>query len=103
MRAQEEREFRQFVEERLTGLRRSAYLLCGDLHLADDLVATTLTKLVRHWRKVRRVEHPTGYLRRVLVTTFREDRRRAWQRELPAAAMRRRRHRRVPTSSTGSR
>jgi hypothetical protein len=31
--------YRDFVVHRLDGLRRTAYLLCGDWHTADDLVS----------------------------------------------------------------
>jgi RNA polymerase sigma-70 factor (sigma-E family) len=81
MRAREERAFREFVEVRMAGLRRSAYLLCGDPHAADDLVSVTLAKLLRHWRRVAGLAHPDSYLRRMLVTAYLDERRRPWRRE----------------------
>lgn len=87
MRAREEHEFRQFVEERLVRLRRSAYLLCGDMHSADDVVSATLGKLYRQWRRVVRLEHPDSYLRRMLITTYLDERRRPWRRERPTDAV----------------
>lgn len=83
MRAAEEREVREFVSVRLLAMRRFAYLLCGDPHDADDVVSATLAKLVRRWPKVRRLEHPDSYLRRMLVRTYLDERRRPWRRERP--------------------
>jgi RNA polymerase sigma-70 factor (sigma-E family) len=80
VRVRDEEEFRRFVGPRLAGLRRSAYLLCGDPHTADDIVSTTLTKLLRHWGRVSRLDHPDSYLRRMLVRTFLDERRRPWRR-----------------------
>jgi RNA polymerase sigma-70 factor (sigma-E family) len=80
VRARDEEEFRSFVRDRLAGLRRSAYLLCGDPHTADDIVSTTLAKLLRHWGRVSRLDHPDSYLRRMLVRTYLDERRRPWRR-----------------------
>ena len=43
--------YREYVAGRMDQLRRTAYLLCGDWHTADDLVSTALVKLLRHWRR----------------------------------------------------
>jgi hypothetical protein len=37
--------FRDYVVTRLDPMRRTAYLLCGDWHLADDIVSTALGRL----------------------------------------------------------
>jgi RNA polymerase sigma-70 factor (sigma-E family) len=87
VRAREESEFREFVAARLAGLRRSAYLLCGDVHGADDLVSTTLAKLFRYWGRISRLEHRDSYLRRMLVTTYLDERRRPWHNERPTDAV----------------
>jgi RNA polymerase sigma-70 factor (sigma-E family) len=87
MRASEANEFREFVSVRLPGLRRSAYLLCGDPHAAEDVVSATLTKVFRHWRRIKRLEHPDAYLRRMLVTTYLDERRRPWRQEQPTDAV----------------
>ncbi|MGN6472590.1 MAG: sigma factor, partial [Mycobacteriales bacterium] len=49
----DEAAFRAFALTRRAGLRRTAYLMCGDWHQADDLVQTALTKLYVAWRRVR--------------------------------------------------
>jgi RNA polymerase sigma-70 factor (sigma-E family) len=73
--------YREYVVARLDHLRRTAYLLCGDWHTADDLVSMTLTKLFRHWRRVSRMDDPDAYARRTLLRTWLDERRRPWRRE----------------------
>jgi RNA polymerase sigma-70 factor (sigma-E family) len=72
----EEEEYREFVSSHAASLHRTAYLLCGDWHLANDLVQETFVKTFRHWRRVQRAEHPSAYVRRILVNEFN----RHWQR-----------------------
>lgn len=79
--ADDEAEFRQFVAVRMPAMRRSANLLCGDPHQADDLVAIAIGKLFRSWRRVRRTEHPEAYVRRVLVNGWLDEQCRPWRRE----------------------
>jgi RNA polymerase sigma-70 factor (sigma-E family) len=62
-------------------LRKTAYLLCGDWHLAEDLTQTAFTKLYRAWRRVQRHDLLDQYARRVLVRTYLDERRRPWRRE----------------------
>lgn len=75
-----ERRFREYVRERQTALRRTAYLLCGDWHQADDLVQTTLTKLFLHWRRASRADNLDAYSHTVLVRVYIDERRRGWWR-----------------------
>jgi hypothetical protein len=51
-------EFRAFALDRSLALHQSAYLLCGDWHLAHDLVQDTLVKVYRHWPRVRQADSP---------------------------------------------
>ena len=46
---------------------RTAYLIVWDLPEAEDLVQETLLKVARRWHRVRRMEHPVAYARRILV------------------------------------
>lgn len=50
-------------------LRRSAFLRCGDWHLADDLTQTTLIKLHNAWPRVVRRHQPVSYVRKILPRT----------------------------------
>ncbi|MGG8405694.1 SigE family RNA polymerase sigma factor [Streptomyces sp. 12297] len=68
MKADEEAEFQQFVSGRWSHLVRTAYLLTGDRHDAEDLTQTALAKAYRSWRRVRRSDSPEAYVRRMLVT-----------------------------------
>ena len=49
-----EDEFVQFAEAASARLRRTAFLLCGDWHTAEDLTQTTLAKVFASWRRRRR-------------------------------------------------
>ncbi|MET7702891.1 sigma-70 family RNA polymerase sigma factor [Streptomyces sp. NPDC005485] len=70
-----------FVEGRRTALFRSAYLLCGNRDEAEDLVQTTLVKVVLGARRHGRLENLEAYARKTLVNTFISARRRFWRRE----------------------
>lgn len=65
-------------------LRRTAYALCGDWHLAEDLTQTVFTTLYRVWARVERHEVLDQYARRVLLRAFLDQGRRPWRREVPA-------------------
>src|SRR5690606_27004481 len=65
MRADEE-QFREFVAARSRALGRTAYLLTGDHHLAEDLRQTALLQAARHWERIE--GHPEAYVRRILYT-----------------------------------
>jgi len=76
--------FRLWATTRRAALRRTAYLLCLDWHLADDLVQDALAKVYPRWRRIARSGDPDAYMRRVLVTTFIDTCRRPWRREVAA-------------------
>ena len=77
----EEREFAEYFAARREAVRRSAYLLCGDWHRADDLAQTAFVALHRHWRKVRDRGALDAYVRRTLVRAVIDESRRPWRRE----------------------
>jgi RNA polymerase sigma-70 factor (sigma-E family) len=62
-RAQED--FEEFVAARRPALLRTAYLLTGSSHDAEDLVQTTLLRVVPKWNRI--ATHPEPYVRRVLA------------------------------------
>lgn len=72
-----EHDFRAFVQGMATPLHRMAVLLCGDWHLADDLVQEALAKAYSNWRKVQRADNPSAYVRRILIN----ESRRHWRRQ----------------------
>ena len=61
-----EDQFRSFVVARTPALSRTAYLLTGDAHLAEDLVQTALFKAARSWHRIE--GDPEPYVRRILYT-----------------------------------
>ena len=62
-----QRDFERFVTDSTGRLLRSAYLMTSDLAEAEDLVQETLLRVARRWPKVRAMEHPAAYARRILV------------------------------------
>jgi len=72
--------YRDYVGGRLDQLRRTAYLLCGNWHTADDLVSTALVKLLKHWGRVSGMHNIDAYVRRVLLRAWLDERRRPWHR-----------------------
>lgn len=71
-------EFTAFVRRATDPLHRTAYLLCGDRHRAEELVQQTFERTYRHWGKARDGD-PLVYARRILanlrVDTWRRTRR----------------------------
>jgi RNA polymerase sigma-70 factor (sigma-E family) len=80
-------EFEEFAQARAPHLLRSAWLLCGDPHQAEDLVQETLAKVYVRWhrRLGGRIDNPAAYAQTTLVRTFLSARRRRSSRELPYA------------------
>ncbi len=56
--------FEAFVAARSAALSRTAYLLTGDHHLAQDLVQAALLQAVRRWRHIH--TSPEAYVRRTM-------------------------------------
>jgi RNA polymerase sigma-70 factor (sigma-E family) len=70
--------FEQFVAARRTALLRTAYLLTGSQHDAEDLLQTTLLKVVPKWSKI--ADRPEPYVRQVLAREHvNRWRRRRWR------------------------
>ena len=67
----------------MAALRRTAYLVCGDWHRADDIVQDALYKLYLAWARVDRSGNPLAYARRVVVNAALDNGRRPWRREVP--------------------
>lgn len=82
----DEEEFAAYFAARRDVVRRTAYLVCGDWHRADDLAQTAFVALHRHWRTVRDRAALDAYVRRILVRAAVDESRRPWRRERPVAA-----------------
>ncbi len=79
--------FEEYVATRGRALWKSAWLLTGDAQRAEDLVQTALVKCWRRWDKIAADGSVDGYVRRALVTTFTDWRRRRWTGEVPTAEL----------------
>lgn len=58
-------DFEEFVVARRGALLRTAYLLTGNHHDAEDLVQSALIKVVPKWGRIK--DRPEPYVRKVLV------------------------------------
>jgi RNA polymerase sigma-70 factor (sigma-E family) len=72
--------FDDFVRAELGALTRFAGALAGDRLLAEDILSDALLKVARRWRQVSDMGDPAAYVRRVVVTTYLSDRRKAQRR-----------------------
>jgi RNA polymerase sigma-70 factor (sigma-E family) len=72
-------DFAAYMAARQPSLLRTAYLLTGDQHTAEDLVQTALAKLYLSWDKVQDRGLVDGYVRRILVNENNSLWRRAWK------------------------
>lgn len=63
----------EFVDARRGALVRTAFLLCGDWHRAEDLVQQALVKLYVSWPRVAGQGGEDAYTRRILVNTHVDD------------------------------
>lgn len=79
--------FVEFASARSGSLFRTALLLCGDWHLAEDLVQISLAKVYRSWRRVGASANPAGYARSVLIRSYLSHRRLRGSGEQPWATV----------------
>ena len=68
-------DFAEFAQTASPQLRRTAFLLCGNWHTAEDLVQTTLAKVFVSWRRIQRRDAVRAYAARTLVNTYLADKR----------------------------
>ncbi len=60
-------DFEQFVAGSAESLLRTAHLITWDAGEAEDLVQECLIRVARRWTRVRRMQQPLAYARRVLI------------------------------------
>ncbi|HUN36592.1 MAG TPA: SigE family RNA polymerase sigma factor [Trebonia sp.] len=73
--------FEEFVRAEMGALARFAGALTGDRYLAEDMLSDALVKVARRWRRISSLDDPAAYVRRVIVTTYLDDRRKAQRRQ----------------------
>jgi len=69
MRNSHEIAFDEFMAARWSALFRTAYLITGDRHEAEDLLQAAMAKAYVAWRKVRAKEAADAYVRTIMVNT----------------------------------
>jgi DNA-directed RNA polymerase specialized sigma24 family protein len=69
----DDEEFVRFAEAVSPRLRRTAFLLCGDWHTAQDLAQTTLAKVFVAWRRINKRDAVTAYALRTLLNAYLAD------------------------------
>lgn len=63
-------DFIEFAAVEMTRLRRTAFLLCGDWHAAEDLTQIALTRTLLAWRRISKRENAHAYAHRTLVNAY---------------------------------
>src|SRR6476469_4557969 len=78
-------EFEEFAIARTPQLYRAAWLMCGDVHRAEDLVQDTLAKVYVRWhrRLGAPIQHPVAYGHTTLARTYISAQRRRRTPETP--------------------
>lgn len=78
--ADRDADFTAYLAARQGRLLRTAYLLTGSQHEAEDLLQVSMAKLYLAWDKVRDRESVDAYVRRIMVNENNSRWRRAWRR-----------------------
>ncbi len=71
--AASKRQFEGFAAETSDSLLRTGYLMTGDARDAEDLVQETFLRVARRWNRVRSMDHPAAYARRILINLVLDD------------------------------
>lgn len=66
-------EFDCFTAEVSDLLLRTGYLMTGDAKDAEDLAQETLLRVAGRWKRVRSMDHPAAYARRILINLVLHD------------------------------
>jgi RNA polymerase sigma-70 factor (sigma-E family) len=77
--------FTAYVSQRRLTLFRTACLLRGDPHQAEDIVQDALARLYAAWPRASRANDIDGYARRTIINSHLNQVRRPWRREQVAA------------------
>ena len=80
-------EFIEFAAVEMVRLRRTAYLLCGDWHAAEDLTQIALTRTLLAWRRISKRENAHAYAHRTLVNAYLGQRQKRRSGEVPISTV----------------
>ena len=70
-------DFEEYVARNRRSLLRFAAVLCADAQLADEVVADALGHAFEKWERIRALEHPHAYVRKMVINEYFGWRRRA--------------------------
>lgn len=68
--------FDDYLRQRLPALLRYATVVTCDPHLAEDVVQEALARAQGKWRRIRELDQPEAYLKRMILNEFLSWRRR---------------------------
>jgi RNA polymerase sigma-70 factor (ECF subfamily) len=68
--------FETLFRRELGPISRTAFLIVGDWEVAREIVQDTFVEVLRHWEKVKEMESPGGWARRVAIRKATRARRR---------------------------
>ncbi|WP_328324218.1 SigE family RNA polymerase sigma factor [Kribbella sp. NBC_00382] len=85
MRRRDEPEFTEFATAVIGRLRRTAYLMCGDWHRAEDAAQDALVRIYRRWPRLNREHGLNTYAHKVVVSAVLDQAKRPWRRERATA------------------
>ncbi|MDP9792150.1 RNA polymerase sigma-70 factor (sigma-E family) [Catenuloplanes nepalensis] len=74
-RQEQEDEYVEFAQAMAERLRRTAFLMCRDWHLAQDLTQITLTKMYVSWNRIHGTVNVEAYSHKVLMNALFDHRR----------------------------
>ncbi|WP_112238982.1 SigE family RNA polymerase sigma factor [Kribbella monticola] len=81
MRRRDEVDFTEFATAAVRRLRRTAYLMCGDWHRAEDAAQDALVRVYKAWN---RLDHGGGlntYAHKAVVSVVLDQAKKPWRRE----------------------
>jgi RNA polymerase sigma-70 factor (sigma-E family) len=78
--------FVEFAQSARPGLRRTAYLMCGDWDQASDHVQEGLIRVYVAWPRLHRAGREYAYARKAVVSAYLDHRRRRSSTEVPTEA-----------------
>ncbi len=80
----EDSDFDEFMSAHWASLFRTAYLLTGDSHLAEDLLQTAFAKVYLSWSKISTMGQPVAYTRKIVTNQAMSWWRRSSSSEVPS-------------------
>lgn len=81
MRKREEPQYVEFAAGAVRGLRRTAYLMCGDWQRAEDAAQDALIRVYVAWPRLRARQSLRAYATKAVVSVVMDQAKRPWRRE----------------------